>query len=69
MVFPIFLSATAKVSSSSLSTIFLLKNFDKDLGTFPFMSLLIDLKASAVLLNLWKSYNVSLNNLEKVQFL
>lgn len=60
MVFPIFLSATAKVYYSSLSTMFLDKNLDKDLGTLPFMSLLMDLKASAVLLNLWKSSRVTL---------
>lgn len=59
MVFPIFLSATAKVYYSSLSTMFLDKNLDKDLGTLPFMSLLMDLKASAVLLNLWKSSRVT----------
>ncbi len=48
---------------------FLLRNLDKDLGTFPFINLLIDLKASAVLLNLWKSSNVTLNKMEKLQFL
>lgn len=68
MVLPILLSATAKVYSSSLSTMFLLRNLERDLGIFPFMSLLIDLKASAVLLNLWKSSRVTLNKLNELQF-
>lgn len=69
MVLPIFLSATAKVYYSSLSTMFFSRNLVKDLGIFPFMSLLIDLKASAVLLNLWKSSKVTLNKIKYVQFL
>lgn len=68
MVLPIFLSATARVYYNSLSTMFFSRNFERDLGIFPFMSLLMDLKASAVLLNLWKSSKVTLNKGEKVQF-
>lgn len=60
MVLPTFLSATASVYYSSLSTMFLERNLESDLGIFPFMSLLMDLKASAVLLNLWKSSRVTL---------
>ncbi len=45
------------------------KNFESDLGTLPFINLLIDLKASAVLLNLWKSSRVSLKSIKNVQFL
>ena len=44
------------------------RNFERDLGTFPFINLLIDLKASAVLLNLWKSSRVSLKSIKNVQF-
>lgn len=59
--FPSFLSATARVASSSRSTIVLLRNLESDLGILPFMSLLIDLKASAVFLNFWKSSRVILH--------
>jgi hypothetical protein len=52
IVLPTFLSATAKVYYNYLSTMFFDRNFERDLGTFPFINLLIDLKASAVLLNL-----------------
>ena len=45
------------------------RNLESDLGTLPFINLLIDLKASAVLLNLWKSSRVSLKWIKKVQFL
>lgn len=48
---------------------FFSRNLVKDFGIFPFMSLLIDLKASAVLLNLWKSSKVTLNKIRYVQFL
>lgn len=48
---------------------FFSRNLERDLGTFPFINLLMDLKASAVLLNLWKSSRVSLKSIKKVQFL
>lgn len=60
MSFPSFLSATAIYPSISFSTIFLFKNFDRDFGILPFMSLLMHLNASDVLLNLWKSSKVIL---------
>ena len=60
IVLPTFFSATASVYYISLSTMFFSRNLESDLGILPFMSLLIDLKASAVLLNLWKSSRVTL---------
>ncbi len=59
--FPSFLSATASVSESYLSTMVLLRNLESDLGMEPFMSLEMDLKASAVFLNFWKSSNLILH--------
>lgn len=40
---------------------FLFKNLERDLGILPLISLAIHLKASAVLLNLWKSSKVTLH--------
>lgn len=60
---PNFLSATAISPSIYFYTIFLLKNLERVFGILPLMSLLMHLKASAVLLNLWKSYKVILNKL------
>ena len=66
--FPNFLSATASVASTSLSTMFLLRNFESDLGSLPFIILEMHLKASEVLLNFWKSSNTSLNQTHFLQF-
>ena len=49
---PSFLSARAIVSWTYLSRTFFVKNFERDFGILPFMSLEMHLKASAVLLNL-----------------
>ena len=57
---PSFLSATASVVSTSLSTMFLFRNFDSDFGTLPFIIFEMHLKASEVLLNFWKSSSTSL---------
>lgn len=50
--FPNLLSAIAMVYCTSFSITFLERNLDNDLGIFPFISLEMHLKASAVLLNL-----------------
>jgi hypothetical protein len=69
MAFPSLLSATANSSSIYFSTMFLLRNLVKAFGIFPFIIFVIHLKASEVLLNLWKSSRVSLSKHGCVQFL